>query len=367
MNERFFVRCRHCGYAHPVGDKICKVTGREMTPQRGIRGSKRAPPSSKGPVAGKLRKNSFSLLGRVIGGRYRVLRELGAGGTSCVYECADLKSAARVAIKVPRDEAFSNEITVQRFYQEAQVIGSLGHPNVCAVLDTGQLESGAPYLVLELLRGESLQSHIERKGAMSFADTCIIGLQVLEAIAFTHELKVIHRDIKPGNIFLCDDGTVRVLDFGISRLLSSIVPQLTPAGRIMGTPVYLAPEQVRMKNIDGRVDLYAMGVVLEECLFGRIPFTSETLEELMHEVLEVGPIPVRIGRHDCPPLLASVLEKAVEKDRADRFESAAEMYNALAHAYQHLPTTTNREAPVQRHTLPLSPLLNALDAGGRRH
>lgn len=356
--ERFFVRCRHCGYAHPVGTQVCKVTGQQITPSRGIRGSKKAPPSSRGPVAGKETRSNGSnaLIGRVIGGKYRVLQELGSGGASYVYECADLKTGGRVAVKIPRDEVFSNEVTVRRFYQEAQVIGSLGHPNVCAVLETGQLESGAPYIVLELLRGESLQSYIERKGAMGFEETCTIGLQVLEALAFTHELKIIHRDIKPGNIFLCVDGPVKVLDFGISRILSRAAPQLTPVGRIMGTPVYLAPEQARMKSIDGRVDIYAMGIVLEECLFGRIPFSALTIEELMREVLEVGPMSVRVGRPDCPPPLAAVLAKAVEREREDRFQSAAEMYNALALAYQRIASASH---PPQRRTLPARPLVES--------
>lgn len=359
--ERFFIRCRHCGYAHPVGAKVCKITGEKMTPARGIRGSKNPPPSSKGPVAGKERDNR-SLIGRVIGGKYRVLRELGSGGTSHVYECTDLKTAGRVAIKVPKDEAFFNEVAVQRFYQEAQVIGSLGHPNVCAVYDTGQLESGAPYLVLELLRGESLQAHIERKGPMTFDETCVVGMQVLEAIAFTHELKVIHRDIKPGNIFMCDDGQAKVLDFGISRRMSARSPQLTPVGKIMGTPVYLAPEQARLLPADGRVDIYAMGIVLKECLFGRVPFQSQTLKELLHEVLEIGSIPVRVGRPDTPPMLLAVLEKASERDRDRRFDSAAEMYNALAFAHQRLPRRGRSSPdlpsnPPLRHTLPAKPLV----------
>ena len=355
--ERFFVRCRHCGYAHPVGTQVCKVTGQQITPSRGIRGSKKAPPSSRGPVAGKETRSNGSnaLIGRVIGGKYRVLQELGSGGASYVYECAALKTGGRVAVKIPRDEVFSNRSRSVASTKRRRSSARWGTPTCARCWRRGS-SSGAPTSSSELLRGESLQSYIERKGAMGFEETGTIGLQVLEALAFTHELKIIHRDIKPGNIFLCVDGPVKVLDFGISRILSRAAPQLTPVGRIMGTPVYLAPEQARMKSIDGRVDIYAMGIVLEECLFGRIPFSALTIEELMREVLEVGPMSVRVGRPDCPPPLAAVLAKAVEREREDRFQSAAEMYNALALAYQRIASASH---PPQRRTLPARPLVES--------
>ncbi|WP_394827575.1 serine/threonine-protein kinase [Pendulispora albinea] len=352
----FFARCRHCGYAHPLNEAVCKLTGEKITPTKGLTSQHRravapAGRSISGPRLG-------TLLGRIVGGKYRVLREIGHGGASTVYGCLDCKSGVHVALKVPLEEMAASETNLRRFYQEAKVIGTIRHHNVCAVIDTGQLENGVPYIVLELLRGESLQVRIERKGPLGFEETCAIGLQVLEALAFTHELKVIHRDIKPANVFLCEDQQVKVLDFGISRWLSQDAPQLTPAGRIMGTPVYLAPEQMKMEPIDGRVDIYAMGIVLQECLFGRAPFSAQTLDELLREILEVGPIPVRVGRRDVPSVLASVLERAVHRDRDQRFATAAEMYNSLRFAWSSLPERRQEPPPSLRRTLPASPLRN---------
>jgi len=291
----FYARCRHCGYAHPIEETVCKVTCARITPTRGLSSSRQIPAAPSGSArSGSVRL--ATLLGRIVGGKYRVLREIGHGGGSTVYECLDCKSGERVALKVPLDETVSSETDLRRFFQEAKVIGSLRHHNVCALIDSGQLENAVPYIVLELLRGESLDSRITRKGPLEFEQACTIGLSVLEALAFTHELKVIHRDIKPGNVFLCEDGQVKILDFGISRWLTLEGPRLTPAGRIMGTPVYLAPEQIRMEHVDGRVDIYAVGIVLQECLFGRPPFAAQSLDELLREILQVGPIPLRVGR-----------------------------------------------------------------------
>ncbi|WP_394841500.1 serine/threonine protein kinase [Pendulispora brunnea] len=340
---------------------MCKITGAKLTPSKGLSSQHRAAAKVSSSVAGSLGSSAgrlAPLLGRIVGGKYRVIREIGHGGASTVYECLDCKSGDHVALKVPLEEIAASETSLRRFYQEAKVIGAIRHHNVCAVIDTGQLENGVPYIVLELLRGESLQVRIDRRGALDFEETCAVGLQVLEALAFTHELKIIHRDIKPANVFLCDDRQVKVLDFGISRWLAHDAPSLTPAGRIMGTPVYLAPEQMKMEPIDGRVDIYALGVVLQECLFGRAPFAAQTLDELLREILEVGPIHVRIGRRDCPSVLATVLERAVHRDRDQRFSTAAEMYNSLRFAWSSLPARKYEPPPQLRRTLPASPLRN---------
>jgi len=348
----FYARCRHCGYAHPLNETVCNVTGAKITPTKGLSSQHR----KAAPVSGGPGLRLATLLGRTVGGKYRVIREIGHGGASTVYECLDCKSGEHVALKVPLEEMAASETNLRRFYQEAKVIGAIRHHNVCALIDSGQLENGVPYIVLELLRGESLQVRIDRKGPLDFEEACAIGLQVLEGIAFTHELRVIHRDIKPANVFLGDDQQVKVLDFGISRWLSHEAPVLTPAGRIMGTPVYLAPEQMKMETIDGRVDIYAMGIVLQECLFGRTPFAAQTLDELLREILEVGPIPARVGRRDCPSVLATVLDRAVHRDRERRFATAAEMYNSLRFAWSSLPDRKYEPPPPLRRTLPASPL-----------
>jgi len=354
----FYARCRHCGYAHPLNETVCKITGAKLTPTKGLSSQHRkaATALSSSATGGSSGPRLATLLGRIVGGKYRVIREIGHGGASTVYECLDCKSGENVALKVPLEEMAASETNLRRFYQEAKVIGAIRHHSVCALIDSGQLENGVPYIVLELLRGESLQVRIDRRGPLDFEEACAVGLQVLEALAFTHELQVIHRDIKPANVFLCVDRQVKVLDFGISRWLSHDGPSLTPAGRIMGTPVYLAPEQMKMESIDGRVDIYATGIVLQECLFGRTPFAAQTLDELLREILEVGPIPVRVGRRDCPSVLASVLERAVHRDRDQRFSTAAEMYNSLRFAWSSLPGRKYEPPPQLRRTLPASPL-----------
>jgi serine/threonine-protein kinase len=355
---RFYVRCRHCGLAHSIDDPICEVTGNELRAQKGVsreRGS--TPGGTLNPVLRSKRAAvTDEYIGRILGGRYRPLRLIGQGGSSAVYECEDMKGETRIALKLPHRSYIARQVSLRRFYQEASVIREIDHPNICAVLDIGQLENGTPFLAMELLKGETLEHRLTRLGRMGFAETCLLGMHVLEPLVFTHRIGVVHQDIKPGNIFLCRDSVVKLLDFGLSRKLFTENTGVTPPGDIVGTPLYIAPEQLARRRVDHRVDVYAVGVVLLECLFGFPPFQSGTVAELLKEVQSTGPMPAHVGRPDIPASLAAAIEHAVHKNPGSRYESAADMYAVLEMLFRGFGGSINEGSARLARTLPAPPL-----------
>ncbi len=320
-----------------------------------------APAPSVVPVQGDLR----ALIGRVIDGRYRPTAVLGEGGMGTVYEADHLLMGRTVALKVLHPLFAHDPETVQRFRHEARAAGSIGHPNICEIYDAGQLDDGSPYLVMKRLRGETLADRIERETALPLVEVVDLALQVLSALAAAHEEGIVHRDIKPDNIFLAERvgfaPLVKLLDFGISKNAAHDDLRLTRAGMVMGTPYYMAPEQARGEAVDARIDLYAVGAVLYESLTGRRPFDSDELAELLRLVLFEAPRPMRALRPSLPGPVELVVARALAKDRAARFQTAREFMAALAAlrvevaAFRPNPSELDRLASQVRHDAQAAP------------
>jgi serine/threonine-protein kinase len=250
----------------------------------------------------------------------------------CVYDAEHLGLSRQVAIKVLSPSQAKKRVAVKRFQQEARAAGAIGHPNICEVYDLGQLDDGSPYLVMERLTGQTLAERIQKEGGLPFPDIVEIMVQVLSGLVAAHEKGIIHRDIKPENIFLARRvgavPIIKLLDFGVSKMLpefqtSEDALDLTRTGMVMGTPYYMSPEQARgERNLDGRVDVYACGVVLYEAIAGKRPFLAPNYNALLLAIINTNPRPLRDVRPNTPPELEAIIQHAMAKNRNDRYASA---------------------------------------------
>src|SRR4051812_24822187 len=264
-------------------------------------------------------------------GPYEILGWLGAGGMGDVYRARDARLARDVAIKVIPEALATDASRVRRFEQEARAAGQLNHPNILAVYDVG-IHAGAPYIVSELLEGVSLRSRLH--GGLSSRKAIDYARQIAEGLAAAHDKNIVHRDVKPDNLFLTNDGRIKILDFGIAKLTrpsdgmseGAALSAETEAGMVVGTAAYMSPEQVRGGAVDARSDLFSLGTILFEMLTGRSPFARETAAETMTAVLnEDAPPP----SPDVSPALARIVARCLEKTREMRFQSARDLAFAL--------------------------------------
>jgi serine/threonine-protein kinase len=259
-----------------------------------------------------------------------------------VYEAVQENLGRRVAVKLLDERLSYDREQLERFRREAEVVAALGHPNIVQVTDfqyPDQLGK-QPFLVMELLRGESLAGRIEHEGAMAFERVAFIVAQVLSALGAAHRAGVVHRDVKPDNIFLLADAaipdTVKVLDFGIAKLSdgASIGPaqqKLTSTNAMLGTPAFMAPEQARgADDVDARADVYAVGATMYQALTGKMPFEAASVPALLFAIVEKTPAPLRELRPDVPADFIAVVERAMAKRREDRFQDTNAMRAALA-------------------------------------
>ena len=260
---------------------------------------------------------------------YRVLDELGQGGMGVVYRAVDTRLGREVALKFLPDSFADNATAITRFRREARAASALNHPNICTIYDIGEHE-GRHFIAMELLRGQSLRDRIE-KGPLPAAEVCRIGAQLAGALEVAHAQGVIHRDVKPGNIIVSDRGTAKLMDFGISKVLEVGGAGLTQA---RGTPQYMPPEQILGREVDGRSDLYALGISIFEAVTGRRPFRGE---DVVHQHLNVELPDPRTLRPECPDPLVEIIRRACQKRTADRFRSAREMADALSDFIDQLP------------------------------
>ncbi len=287
--------------------------------------------------------------GALLGGRYRLIRAIGRGGMGSVYEGVQQDLGRRVAIKVLHPHLALGQENVERFKREAQATAALGHPNIVQVTDC-QWEPGGPlFLVMELLTGASLGQVISAHGRLQSRRVAFIASQLLDALAVAHRAGIVHRDIKPDNVFLTSmaqvHDVVKVLDFGVAKLVGEGPDaQLTSTGVAVGTPFYMAPEQARGQQVDARTDIYAVGVCMYHALSGRVPFNAPSFNALMFAIAEQTPAPLASLAPDVDPGLVAVVERAMAKDRAWRFANAAEMSGALAP--WSMPTTTVSVVPI---------------------
>ncbi len=292
------------------------------------------------------------MTGRKVG-HYRVLEMLGGGGMGLVYKAEDLKLGRSVALKFLPEELATDPVALQRFEREARTASALNHPNICTIHDIEEY-GGRPFIAMELLEGETLQQHLAASpqpiGALPLID---IAVQACAGLQAAHDLDIVHRDVKPANIFLTKQGPVKVLDFGIAKLVASadlpvseieghdppaihrtIEPELTRAGASVGTAGYMSPEQVRKEPLDGRSDLFSLGLVLYEMATGRRAFAGHTAAGVHAAILEETPPPASEVNPAIPAALDAIIGRALQKDRARRYQTAAELRQDLERVRQ---------------------------------
>jgi len=273
--------------------------------------------------------------GQTLDGKYHLERLLGEGGMGAVYLGRHLLIGKRLAVKFLHAELTGNEEAVKRFYREAQAAAAIGHKNIVDVLDVGVTPAGEPYLVMEYLEGEGLCALLERKGPMDLAAACAVLEPTLIALAAAHDKLVVHRDLKPDNIFLVrqpnEAPTVKLIDFGISKFAGAgDATRLTRDGTTLGTPAYMSPEQARgAADVDHLTDIYAMGVIFYEMLTGGLPFASGSYNELLFEILTGAPRDPAVVRPEFPEEARPVIERAMAREAGARYASARDLLDAV--------------------------------------
>jgi eukaryotic-like serine/threonine-protein kinase len=284
------------------------------------------------------------LIGRTVSDRYLIRGVLGEGGMGTVYEAEHVGLGRQVAIKVLNPSQAKKRVAVKRFQQEARAAGAIGHPNICEVYDLGLLDDGSPYLVMEKLIGTTLADRISREGGLPFDEIADVMIQVLSGLIAAHDKGIVHRDIKPENIFLARrvgcPPIVKILDFGVSKMMpqfqggSGEELDLTRTGMVMGTPYYMSPEQARgERNLDGRVDVYACGVMMYESIVGKRPFLAPNYNALLLSIINTTPKGLREVRPATPPAMEVIVGRMMAKARDDRYPTA----NAVMREIQALP------------------------------
>jgi serine/threonine-protein kinase len=274
--------------------------------------------------------------GFVVDGKYVIRRLLGVGGSGSVYEAVHATIGHRVAIKVVNSSHVRREVSLARFRREAKICGAIHHPHVGQIYDVGELEDGTPFMVMELHEGQSL-GDVLHESVMPIAAVIEVARQILAGLAAVHHAGAVHRDVKPDNAMIVrassGDLVVKLVDFGISKVVRADIREraLTREDIIIGSPDYMAPEQLRGQDVDVRTDLYAVGVLLYEGVTGCVPFDAENLTDLVAAIVRDPVTPPSELRTDCPPELEHLILKAIARDPADRFQSADEMSRQLAH------------------------------------
>jgi serine/threonine protein kinase len=318
--------CNKCGAKNPDDSQFCVNCGADL---------RHVTPSKAQPVSDTDINSSDTIFdreaglagGTLLGNRYRLEQELGRGGMGVVYKAYDTKLERTVAIKLLPEALARNKTAVELMKKEAKVAIELAHPNIVKVTHFEQDNTGA-YLIMEYVEGESLSDVLLERGKLSVDEALGISKQVLEALAYAHEQKVVHRDLKPANIIITKDGKAKVLDFGIARVIKETMTKLTGTTATSGTLLYMAPEQLQGGiHQDGRVDIWAFGIVLYEMLTGGTPFNSDLM--ILHE--PVKPV------EGIPDYVNAIIQKCLQKEPSARFQNAQEVMKAIEQtsSYRH--------------------------------
>ena len=274
----------------------------------------------------------MNLEGKLLGGRYEIIEKIGTGGMATVYKAKDKVLKRNVAVKILRDEFTTDEEFIKRFNVEAQAVASLTHPNIVSVYDVGH-EGNLYYIVMELVKGKTLKEIIVEDGALGWKWSVKIAMQIASALETAHRNNIVHRDIKPHNIIITEDGVAKVTDFGIAKAVSNST--ITAFGTTIGSVHYFSPEHARGGFTDARSDLYSLGVVMYEMVTGRVPFDSDTPVSVALKHMQEEPIePIKI-KSELPQSVNDIIMKAMRKDANERYQSATEMIKDLELALKH--------------------------------
>jgi serine/threonine-protein kinase len=260
-------------------------------------------------------------------GRYRIVKELGKGNMGVVYQAHDPQIDRPVALKVLRPDRVVSEAFVTRFMKEARAIGRLSHPNIVTVYDVGE-DNNAIYIAMEFLQGEPFNEVI-RSGRLTVPQSIAIGKQMAEALDYAHGKGIVHRDIKPSNMILSAENQAKLTDFGIARIEDPAASAQTQVGEILGTPIYMSPEQVMGQAADGRADLYSLGVILYEMTTGRRPFTGNSIAAIFRAITQDTAEPPSAINPFVPQKLSDLIMKCLAKTPQERFQSGRELAAAL--------------------------------------
>jgi serine/threonine protein kinase/Tfp pilus assembly protein PilF len=306
------------------------------------------------------------LIGRRLGS-YRVLEKLGSGGMGAVYRAEDARLNRQVALKVLLDDSLLDSNSVERFQREARSASSLNHPYICTVYDAGEAD-GVPYLAMELLEGQTLADMIAAH-PLKTETILYLAIHICDGLQCAHEKGIVHRDLKPSNIFVTSRGDAKILDFGLAKKMepetatagaSKVATAVTQHGQLLGTTPYMSPEQAEGKNLDARSDLFSLGAVLYEMATGLPAFRGATAVTVLAEVLRGEPRPARILNPELPGELERIIGKALEKDLADRYQSARELMADLRRLTKQLTLsatqTTEAAASARRIRIAVLPI-----------
>lgn len=308
----------------------------ERAPSRALRSE---PDADDAPATDAADRRRYSTLsGQTLDARYRIRRKVGEGGMSFVYQGEEIGTGRSVALKVLTPRLSRDPGSVERLKREASIAMGFAHPNVCPILRVSQTPEGTLYLVMPFLPGEALSDAEARKGTYAVEEGLPILVQACRGLQHAHDLGIVHRDLKPENIMLVPDesepGGVRavVMDFGLAkqRRAGADLARLTQTGIVLGTPEFMSPEQIRGKLLDGRSDIYAMGVLAFEMFTGRLPFDGKNAQETMLARLRGKPEPIRNIRGELPARLEATIARALQINPGDRQGSMEE----LAHAFE---------------------------------
>jgi serine/threonine-protein kinase len=308
-------RCSVCGASYQTGERFCPLDGGAVVDEAGA---------------------GDPLVGKTIGGRYFIVRQLARGGMGAVYEAEHVGLDKRVAVKFILDRFGDDREALHRFHREARTASRIGHENIIDITDIGETEDGKPFLAMEYLEGSDLGQVLTATGRMEPSRAVHIVAQVLRGLAAAHGAGIIHRDMKPANVFLTERGGVvdfvKIMDFGISKVVAArdARVRLTETGVAMGTPIYMAPEQAEARpDIDHRIDIYAVGVMLYEMLAGEPPFNASSYLVLVQQHVASAVPPLGERRRDLPAALVRAVHRALEKKPERRFADALEFAAAL--------------------------------------
>jgi serine/threonine-protein kinase len=280
----------------------------------------------------RVERDGTAMIGRTIG-KYRIIGQLGRGGAGIVYKAVDETLGRDVAVKTLNPDLANTEV-MNRFRAEATILAKLNHPQIATIFELLQSENDL-LMVMEFVRGETLDKLVERLGPIAPDRAAYLIDLILSALEHAHRAGVVHRDVKPANVMVTDEGGIKIMDFGIARVLGA--EQKTVDFRLMGTPAYMSPEQVMGEEVDGRSDLYSVGVLFYRLISGALPFTADTALGMLQRQIRDTPTAVHVHRPSLPAWCDQIVQRALAKTPADRFQSAEEFRDALGRATGPLP------------------------------
>ncbi len=319
------IKCPKCQADNPDTLKFCGECGTQIIPLEEI------------PVTETIETPKEELTtGSTFAGRYQIIEELGKGGMGKVYKAQDTDLKEKVAIKLLRSEIAADKKTIERFRNELKFARKIRHKNVCQMYDLNR-EEGMHYITMEYVHGEDLKRLIRKMGQMSAGQVISIAMQVCEGMAEAHRLGVVHRDLKPQNIMIDEEGNARIMDFGIARSVKG--KSITGAGVMIGSPEYMSPEQVEGKESDQRSDIYSLGVILYEMVTGRVPFEGDTPFTIGVKHKSEAPRNPKELNSQIPDDLSRAILRCMEKDKEQRYQSSRELRSELENIEKGVPTT----------------------------